>query len=140
MNEIMLHGTLLPESIFNVVLASLISSCPQTSPNLTKSSSHFLRCDCMCLYVWQEGRKEGYRGEEENASLLWCFISGIRMDSIIYFLSQYVSHLNEQIKIYCIYVIDKMNYVILLIKWIQSFYILYIHMYDILITPQLLVY
>lgn len=38
------------------------------------------------------------------------------MGSIIYFPSQYVSHLNEQIKIYCIYVIDKMNYVILLVK------------------------
>lgn len=62
------------------------------------------------------------------------------MDSIIYFSSQYISHLNEQIKIYCIYVIDKMNYVILLIKCIQSFYILYIHMYDILIIPRLLVY
>lgn len=38
------------------------------------------------------------------------------MDSIISFPSQYVSHLNEQIKIYRIYVIDKMNYVILFIK------------------------
>lgn len=40
----------------------------------------------------------------------------MRMDSIIYFPFQYISHLNEQIKVYRIYVIDKMIYAILLIK------------------------
>lgn len=36
------------------------------------------------------------------------------MDSVIHFF-QYISHLNWQIRVYCIYVIDKMIYVILLI-------------------------
>lgn len=59
-NEIMLHSTLLPESIFNVALASLMQSCPHISANLTKSSSltscvWMIACVCMCDKRGKEG-------------------------------------------------------------------------------------
>lgn len=50
-NEIMLHSTLLPESIFSVAVASVMQSCPLLSPNLSESSSHSLCLDCMGFYV-----------------------------------------------------------------------------------------
>lgn len=66
-NDILLHETLVPESIFYVALASLVPSCPQISPHLTKSSSHFLCLDCMCLQVRQEGGKKAWKGRREKS-------------------------------------------------------------------------
>lgn len=71
-NEIMLHGTLLPESIFNVALASLMPSCPQISPNLTKSSAHFLRRLHVFVHVTR-GEKGRLKGRKRTP--VYCDVS-----------------------------------------------------------------
>lgn len=84
----MLHKTLLPESIFYVALASPVQSYPQISPHLTKSSSHFLCLDCVCVHVRQEGGKKkkkkkeggkkGLKGRREKCWLTVMFHLGVR--------------------------------------------------------------